>query len=138
MNLLPHSFLVWGPDLEPQVHTLCCEQVQRYFETSLATTDSIAKQFTFGTGATTAVPTLLEPMMLLAEEYEGPHQDRVRFLAACIVLGRPFNADAGSEGGQRVPAPKPRPRTPGPAGKAEPIPAGTRNGDNGHVHLPRH
>jgi len=120
-NILPHSFLVWGAHVEPQVHVLACDQVQRYVDTMLITSGTLASQHVFGPGVDTVAPALAEPMLMLAEEYTGPHQERVRYLAACIVLGRPFNADPG-EGGQKVPRQEPKPRTPGPAGRAQALP----------------
>ena len=49
----------------------------------------------------------------IALTYDGPHSERVRYLAACLALGSPINPDGSdSDGGTRVDNPHPLPVSP--------------------------
>lgn len=71
-------------------------------------------------GTIYAFPCWRLPMLeWITEHYEGPHKERTRGLAACIITGTPYGPDdtgKGPKGGTPVTKPEP-PKTPsGPSG----------------------
>lgn len=48
----------------------------------------------------------------IALTYDGPHSERVRYLAACLALGSPINPDGSEDGGTKVDNPHPLPVNP--------------------------
>ncbi len=95
--MIKHTFLCWGPRVEPQVHILTCDQVDRFNNFLLTLSQSgLAQAFTFGEGIEIAVPAIA-PALEMLMEYTGVHQDRIRYLAACLVTDTPINPDADDD-----------------------------------------
>ena len=124
-------FLVFGAKREPEVILLNDTRIA-YFGDRCRLASTVAKdpetarmqvyRDIFGAGAEYAIPCwILGATKLLAERYEGPHQDRVRELAKAITCNRPYGPDErpwpkGGEpkGGQKAALDpvKPKPRKP--------------------------
>jgi hypothetical protein len=116
--MLTHTFLTWGAKRRPQVHVLTRAQVDEYhgFQSAF-TQEGLAQACTFGYGTDYAVPAVPVALELIALEYQGAHQERVRYMAACLLLGRPIEPPGGEEGGQHAILIPPVPQLP-PGGAA--------------------
>jgi len=132
------TFLVFGVQCEPQVHTLTLDQHQALNAALTFACDprrndpdaarhAIYKQ-AFGCASQFAVPCWnVDAMAMLANQYRGPHQDMVRNLAACIATDTSYG---GPEPGQRsdddrgrtVDRIQPQPIKPRPGGAAVKVP----------------
>lgn len=128
----PHgSFLVFGPAMEPGLFWLTQAQAESFAQGVRIARDAprdpdmyVAQVFaqTFAKGAQAAVPAWSpEALTMIAGQYTGPHQARVRYMAACLALGRPIEPQGGQDsgqgngGGEKVPVPDPRPKGGAPA-----------------------
>lgn len=122
------TFLCVSPDHEPEVHMLSATNHatldDRLRVASKRESDSArthAYRITFGKPFAFIMPCWIQSAMeRVALEYEGPHQARVRHLAACAALGESFNPDdveTTDGGGQPVKA-DPKPTKPRPGGAA--------------------
>jgi hypothetical protein len=75
---------------------------------------------TFAKGAQAAIPAWsADALEMIATRYDGPHAARIKYMAACLALGRPIEPPGGdgkgNGGGEKIPAdpaPKPRPGSP--------------------------
>jgi hypothetical protein len=111
------TYVVWGPEREPEVHTLDEPSYRRYRNWP-ARRGAVAIAAAFGTGMDTAIPAWSAGAMeLIALNYEGPHQVRVRGLCAAILLGKPYGGPEPGDGPQggskdRVPDQPKSPRGP--------------------------
>lgn len=130
ITIFKGTYLVFGEDVEPRVVLLTEREYQLHIDRTVVCRyhrrpqDALVK--TFGDGIDSAFRAWDEATMsLIGQKYEGPHQARVRALAAAIVLGITFeellNGRKGGNGGEKVTQPK-RPRKPRPGGIAVPIP----------------
>lgn len=127
------TYLVFGPDLAPQVHMLSALGQSNYAEADrIARNTSDPDRYlmdvyraTFGSrDVRSVVPAWSrDAMQLIATQYEGAHQLAVRGIAAAIALGRPWTRDVPKTdtdgGGARVPVDNP-PKGPKP-GDAVPV-----------------
>lgn len=124
-------FLVFGREREPEVRLLNDNRIE-YFRERCRLAATVAKdpetarmevyRQIFGPGAEAAIPCwIFEATKLLAEKYEGPHQERVRALAKAITCNVPYGPPEkpwpkGGEpkGGQKAALDpvKPKPRKP--------------------------
>jgi hypothetical protein len=123
------SFLIFGADRAPEVHLLGetrmawfsdrCDMASKNARDPEQARRAIYAEV-FGAGAEYAIPCWnAEAMTLIGTQYTGPHQQRVRFLAAAIALGKPYGGPEpgeksdGPSGGtrERVPV-KPKPSRP--------------------------
>src|SRR5471030_2714616 len=99
--MIAHTFLAWGQTCPPQVHILTCAEADRYIAlqgNASECPDGFASMCTFGLGFTYAVPAVQQAMEGLALGYVGAHQDRVRYMAACLALGRAIEPEADDGG----------------------------------------
>jgi hypothetical protein len=115
------TYLVFGPELAPQVHMLSALGQANYSEADrIARSTSDPDRYlmdvyraTFGSrDVRSVVPAWSrDAMQLIATQYEGAHQLVVRGIAAAIALGRPWTRDVppktDTDGGTRVPVDNP-------------------------------
>lgn len=124
------TYLVWGPDREPELHLI--DQPTREFLLHRTTSRNphvraAAAASVFGKGITEIVLAWDgEVLRGLGEHYEGPQQDRVRRICAALVLGITFeeldrHRGRGGDGGARDRL-QPAPVLPQPGGIAVAIP----------------
>lgn len=102
-----NRYLVWGRTFAPAVIVLSDEEqetLSNYF-VQFKGKSWLAYGIVFGEGATHALPTTPRALEFVIESYDGPHKDRMQYLAACVLLGRPFDADPGQDGGGAVDKP---------------------------------
>lgn len=119
------SFLLLGSEIEPQVHVLSPDRcaaldagltLATKYENDRRNYRREVFKSVFGVPADYAVPAWsYDAMVSIATDYKGPGEQRARWLAACIVLGRTFD-DSGSDTGYRPPNVPPSPVGPRPGG----------------------
>lgn len=131
------AFLLFGPELPPCVVAITDTQKAR-LDAQLAVASKHGKaslrhdayRLVFGVPAHWAVPCWKrEAMEAIATEYVGEFQDKVRGLAACIALGKPYGGPESGETqgkgkrddrGQRARLEPVKPRKPSGGNKVQP------------------
>lgn len=129
LTIFKGTYIAFGETVEPRVILLTQHKDRELLE-GLALCEKYPKQKPyllgqiFGPGIDTIIPAWIEDLMTsIGKGYEGVHWQRVRQLAAAIVLDIPFEEldkrpGKGQPGaGDRVP---PQPVTPKPRGAAVP------------------
>jgi hypothetical protein len=124
------TFICFGPETKPFVEMLSVNELNNFDDVmriaSLRTREpeavrlSIYEQ-TFGKGVHFAIPCWdRNRLLLLIDQYEGPHDEVVRALAICVYMRRPFSRGKGyferlpGDGMTVAPEPtEPEPRLPG-------------------------
>lgn len=120
------TYIAFGPETAPRVVYLD-ERARSLFADGLILIEKYPRQRdylyaqTFGPGIDTAFAAWDRTFMeLIAKTFDGPHWQRVRQLAAAIVLGVPFeelDKKSGKDGGLPVRQPR-QPVKPKPGGIA--------------------
>lgn len=143
MNL-QQCFLIVGATKPPEVHLLNAPEVEflnarlrRAQATGIASVRTSVLVQLFGEGTEQIFPCWSKPhMQAVALTYEGDHEDEVKRIAACIVIGKPYSLDNSGDdnqgGGKKAKLDPPKPIKPRPGGaafidndaKKEPVPAG--------------
>ena len=99
--MIGHTFLIWGARRAPEVHILTCDAADRYWRHIIHCHDAeFATACAFGEHTEYAVPCVQQAMEELALSYDGLHHDRIRYLAACLALGKPI--DPEPDGGRHA------------------------------------
>lgn len=99
--MIASTFLCWGRRKAPAVFILTPQQADEYVAIQLRTVDApdgFASMCMFGIGYEYAAPAVQQCMETLAFEYVGPHQQRIRYMAACLAIGRPIEPPADDDG----------------------------------------
>jgi hypothetical protein len=108
-----NHYFAWGERAEAHVFSLTDEEALA-LSNNLVTMRraSLAYACAFGCGYEYAIPVTEATLEFLIEGYDGAQATKLKYLAACIVTGRPFNDDGG---GQKIPADGgPAPKSPSP------------------------
>lgn len=125
------AFLCFGANAEPGVVLLGMSEME-FMHAKMAIAETRCKDVAtaranvyaqyFGKGVEYAVPCWSqEAMIAIAQDYKGPHSERIRGLAACIALGKTYGADGnqdGPKGGQDAPIDPVKPKPTKPRGGA--------------------
>jgi hypothetical protein len=114
MNHLPKlTFIALGPEVEPRVTTIAPHSWNHYLEATALGNQRQSPKFrdhvlaeVFGKGITTIIPAWVDAALTdIVEGYAGPHADRVKQLAAVILLRESFERPTAEA---TKPADKPR------------------------------
>lgn len=82
------TFIVLGPDRAPVLRTITPSRFRLWVDRHSLGGGAAAAAATFGAGFEVAIPAWDHAaLMPIATQYEGPHETRVRGMAASIILG---------------------------------------------------